>query len=498
MAKRFVSIWFRYLATDWFSLRQPQLRNVPFVISAPSHGRMIVTAANPLAEAQGVYRGMVLADARAIIPAVQVVDHKPGLTEKLLTRIAEWCIRFTPVAAVDLPGGIVLDATGCAHLWGGEAAYLADLVNRMKAKGYHVRAAIADTIGAAWAVARFGQQSNIIQKGETVEALLPLPPAALRIEPETVDRLHKLGLRQVKDFISMPRSALRRRFGQSIVQRLNQAAGLEDEIIEPVVPVIPYHERLPSLEPIVTAKGIEIALRQLLGSLCKRLQQEQKGVRSACFKGYRVDGKMEQVDIATSRASCNVNHLFKLFEIKLQTIEPALGIELFVLEAPRIEDHTAAQEKIWETTGGLEDVRLSELIDRLTGKIGCNSIHRFLPAEHYWPERSMKPAVSLQEKATTQWKTERPRPIQLLPAPEHIDVTAPVPDYPPMLFRYKGKIHKIKKSDGPERIEQEWWMQDGQHRDYYVVEDEHGCRYWLFRLGHYDEDYEWFIHGFFM
>jgi protein ImuB len=295
----------------------------------------------------------------------------------------------------------------------------------------------------------------------------------------------------------MPRSSLRRRFGSHILLRLNQALALEEEIVQPVQPIEPYHERLPCIEPIVTATGIEIALQRLLKTLCLRLQQEEKGLRAACFKSYRVDGKIEQVAIATIRPSSNVNHLSKLFEEKIQTIEPDLGIELFVLEAPKVEDHAASQEKLWESRGGLDDMRLSELIDRLTVKIGSNSIHRFVPDEHYWPERSIKPALSLQEKPTTEWKLDKPRPIQLLPEPEHINVTAPVPDYPPMNFRYKGKLHKIAKADGPERIEQEWWLQDGQHRDYYAVEDENGCRYWLFRLGHYDEEYKWFIHGFF-
>ena len=497
MCKRFVSIWFRYLTTDWFIIRQPHLRNTPFVLSAPSHGRMIVTAANALAESQGVYRGIVLADARAIIQGLHFINDRPGLVEKLLKRIAEWCIHFTPFAAIDLPDGIILDVTGCPHLWGGDEPYLNDIVKRLSRRGYHVHAGIADTIGAAWAVARFGKQFNIISTGQTIEALFPLPVAALRLEVDTIESLNKLGLLQIKRLISMPRSALRRRFGNHIVQRLNQAIGLEEEIIQPVQPIEPYHERLPCIEPIVTAIGIEIALQRLLDALCQRLQQDQKGLRTACFKGYRVDGKIEMVYIATNRPSCNVNHLYKLFEIKLQTIEPGLGIELFVLEAPKLDDHLAEQEKLWELKGGLDDIRLSELIDRLTGKFGSNSIHRFLPDEHYWPERSIKPASSLQEKATTEWRLNTPRPIQVLPKPEHIEVTAPVPDYPPMNFRYKGKLHKIIKADGPERIEQEWWLQEGQHRDYYAVEDEEGCRYWLFRSGHYDEDFEWFIHGFF-
>jgi protein ImuB len=116
------------------------------------------------------------------------------------------------------------------------------------------------------------------------------------------------------------------------------------------------------MEPIVTATGIEIALQQLLQTLCLRLQQEQKGLRSAIFKGFRVDGKIECVEIATSHPSHSVKHFFKLFGIKLSTIEPALGIELFVLEAPKVEDHLPQQEKMWDVSIGLEDVRLSELV----------------------------------------------------------------------------------------------------------------------------------------
>lgn len=497
MCRRFVSIWFRHLHTDWFTVRRPELATKAFVLTAPSHGRMMITAANTLAEAQGIFSGMVLADARAIVPALEAIDDKPGLAEKLLTRIAEWCIRFTPVAAVNLPDGIMLDATGCSHLWGGDEAYLKDIVQRLRNKGYDVKIAIADTVGAAWAVARFGRQNAIIDSSKQTEAILPLPPAALRLDAETIERLHKLGLRQVKDFMNMPRSALRRRFGTHILLRLHQALGVEEELIEPVKPPEPYHERLPCLEPIVNAGGIAIALQRLLETLCTRLKTEGKGLRTACLQCYRVDGEIKQVDIATNRPSSNSDHLFKLFDIKLSTIEPALGIELFVLEAPVVEDNIATQNKLWKATGGLDDVALAELLDRLAGKIGAGCITRFLPDEHYWPERSVKQATSLQEQKTSEWKLDRPRPIQLLARPERIDVTAPVPDYPPMNFRYKGKLHKIVRADGPERIEQEWWIADGQHRDYYVVEDEEGCRYWLFRFGHYHEEYTWFVHGFF-
>jgi len=204
------------------ALRKPTYKNVPFVITQPVHGRLVITASNVLAVRKGIYNGMTLADARAIVPSLQAVDHRPGLTEQLLQRIAEWCIRFTPIASVDLPSGIVLDATGCTHLWGDEALYLADIVKGLKARGYHVRVAMADTVGAAWAVARFAKLSGVVPVGKSMEAILPLPPAALRLESATVERLHKLGLRQAKQFVSMQRTALRRRFGDHIIQRINR------------------------------------------------------------------------------------------------------------------------------------------------------------------------------------------------------------------------------------------------------------------------------------
>lgn len=499
MHKRFVSIWFRHLKTDWCIRRRPSLKEVPFVLAAPDHGRLVITATSVPAERESVYTGMSVADARAVVSNIEVLDDQPGLSTKLLKGIAEWCIRFTPAVAIDEPDGLMLDVSGCTPLWGDEKKYLSDIYKRIRQFGYDITIAIADTIGAAWAHARFGNHSPVIEPCGQKLSLLDLPPAALRIEADITERLQKLGLHQINNFIHLPRPSLRRRFGQLLLQRIDQAMGHEEEWITPVQPIEPFQERLPCLEPIVTATGIEIALQRLLEMLCKRLQEEGKGLRIATFHGYRIDGKIETIAIGTNRPSANLTHLFKLFELKIDSIEPALGIELFTLVASKVEDIVITQEKLWENTGGLDDIAVSELLDRIEGKVGSNHIHRYIPAEHYWPERSFKQAASINEKISTPWKLDRPRPLQMLQHPQPIEVTAPIPDYPPMLFRYKGQLHKIIKADGPERIEPEWWLQDGQHRDYYIVEDEEGKRYWLFRSGHYDaaKTYQWFIHGFF-
>jgi protein ImuB len=498
MEKRYVCIWFPHLVTDVFSVRKPALKQIPFVVSAPAHGRMLVYASNALAEKNGVYAGMSLADARAFCPGLEKADHSLGIEEKLLRRIAEWCIRFTPAAAVDGIDGVVLDATGCTHLWGGDVSYVEDIVQRLHAKGFTARAAIADTRGAAWAAARFGS-NHIIGVGEEVNALMPLPPEALRIDAETAARLHKLGLKQIKDVLGIPRTALRRRFGNELVVRLQQAFGNAPESFEPVSAAAEFAERLPCMDAIMRIEGIEIALQRTMEALCVRVRNAGKGIRTVSFTCYKTDHTITQVSVSMNTPTTNVQHLLKLFALKLAQLAPEPGIELFVLEATKAEEHSAAQEAIWKQSSGFHNKIFTELIDKLTIQFGAGAVHRYVPSEHYWPERSYAKAKTLLEEITTTWDTNKRRPILLLPMPERIEVTAPVPDYPPMMFRYKNKLHKIIKADGPERIEQEWWLQTGQHRDYYIVEDDAGCRYWLFRSGHYDAQrtWSWWIHGVF-
>lgn len=494
---RYLSIWFRHLLTDGYALQQPGLNNIPFVMASPEHGRMVIQAVNAVAEADGIHAGMVVADARVIFPSLQVVDAKEGMEEELLNLLAEWCLRYTPDVAIDLPDGLVLNITGCPHLWGGERAYLKDLVLRLRGMGYDARAAIADTVGAAWAVARYGKITPLIENGGQKETLVTLPPAALRLEQVVTERLHKLGLYTIGSFIDMPRSTLRRRFGPEILTRIDQALGTVAERIQPIRPMPPYEERLPCLEPIRTARGIEIAISRLLEKLCLRLYREGKGLRTAILTCHRIDHERQQISISTGRPSRNTEHLFKLFELQIPTIKPALGIELFLLEAGITETLTATQETLWNATGS-DEKAVAELLDKIAGKVGADKVHRYMPSEHYWPERSYKEAVSLQDQPATAWRTDRLRPVCLLPRPEKIEVSVPLPDYPPLLFRYGGKPYRIVKADGPERIEQEWWLEEGLHRDYYAVEDEGGARYWLFRSGHFDHEQSgWYLHGFF-
>lgn len=497
MRRRYLSIWFPYFASDRMARLHPELKGKPFLLYAPERGRMVVKASGKTLSKEGISPGMVVADVRAILPSVEVFPDNPAAENKLLKDLAEYCFRYTPTVATDPPDGLILDISGCAHLWGGELPYLKTITTRFRNGGYDVRAAIADTIGAAWAVARYRSNHPIVESEAQTEALFPLPPAALRLDGATLQRMEKLGFREIGQLIRIPQSNLRRRFGDGLLTRLGQALGTEHETLQPVRTTPVYQERLPCLEPIRTAKGIEIALKHLLDALCEQLFREGKGMRTGTLKGYRIDGEIEQISIGTSRASRNAAHLFKLFELKIPEIEPALGIELFTLEATLVEEVSETQEALWNT-GGNNPKAVAELLDNIAGKVGMQAIHRYLPQDYYWPEHSVKEVGNLEEQPETEWQTDRPRPLHLLPRPEPVEVMVVLPDYPPLHFRYKGKIVRITKADGPERIEQEWWLQTGPPRDYYRVEDENGARYWLFRLGLYgNEKPRWFLHGFF-
>lgn len=498
--ERFAAIWFPHLLTDWLTLKNPQLKNLPLVITQSDHAKLKITNVNVIAKKHGIYSGMALADAKAIVPELQVVNEiVPGIREKLLKAIGLWCIRFTPMVSLDLLDGLVLNITGCAHLWGGEAVYLHVINQSFKQKGYEIKVAIADTLGAAWAIARFGKGITIVSAGDHASALSLLPPAALRLEPVILERLSKLGFEAISSFMYLPRSVLRRRFGGTLLSRLDQALGYEKEHRVYLIPLDAYQAHLPCLEPISTATAIKIALQKLLEMLCDRLSREGKGIRKAYFKCYRVDGKVVQIAIGTNRSSCRIPHLFKLFELQIPSLAPGLGIELFVLEASKVEEIAPHQDRLWMDDQLAEaDRGLIELLDRIAGKLGASTICRYLPQAHYWPELSIKVASSLADQPDISWRTDRPRPMQLLSRPQPIEVMVPVPDYPPLRFSYQNQVHTVKRADGPERIERAWWLESGEHRDYYRVEDENGCRYWIFRLGHYSVGKsQWFIHGFF-
>ncbi|MBW3616990.1 MAG: DNA polymerase Y family protein [Proteobacteria bacterium] len=473
-------------------------------------GARRLAAVNEAGEAAGLWRGKKLADSLALVPELRTADHEPEADASALLGLADGCVRFSPAVAPDGPDGLFLDVTGGAAPWGGEAAWLHDLLTRLSRAGAPARAAVADTAGAAWALARFGQADRIrIRPGAQADALRPLPVAALRLPPAAQAGLPRLGLTTVGQVSTLPRAQLAKRFGASTLLRLDQALGTADEALPFRRPPTPWFERLAFFDPLSAPEDLRRAVGDLLHALCERLAAEGQGARRFETVFHRADGCSFPVRIGTGLPARDPDRLLKLFAPKLEFVDPGFGIDAVTLTADRLEPLGERQTRLDQETD-VQDA-LAALVDQLGARLGESRVWRAAPQESHVPERAVTrrpasaPLSGFGLPSGPGWDPERPRPMRLLPRPEPVEAMAAVPDNPPLVFTWRGRRRRVRRAEGPERIAEEWWLDAAavpavnRVRDYYAVEDGEGERFWLFRDGLYraGETPRWFLHGLF-
>jgi protein ImuB len=467
----------------------------------------VIGAADAAAQALGLRRGLPLAQAQAMRPGLTVIDADPAGDAADLRDLAGWCQRYAPLTAADPPDGIRIDSTGADHLQGGEAAMLADLLDRLARSGFAGRAAVADTPGAAWALARHGlvQQGNrpliVVPPGGAVAALAPLPIAALRLPAETVAALDRLGFSRIEQLATAPRGPLVRRFGEGLVRQLDFARGTAFEPLEPVPPRTLIRQRLSFVEPLLTAEAFATVIERLSRAVCAAMARRGEGARRLDLVCERVDGTMQLVAIGTARPVRDPVHLARLLAERIETIDPGLGVEAMTLWVPLAEAAPAGQGDVLAREGAAD---LGPLIDRLVARFGAAQVYRAAPIESDVPERSVARVAGLAPAVGRSWPAALPRPLRLLTPPQPVQAMALLPDQPPVAFTWRRKRHRVRRADGPERIFGEWWRRDGEMRavrDYWAVEDEGGDRFWLYRSGDGVEpetgNLAWFVHGIF-
>ena len=455
--------------------------------------------------AEGLEPGMRLADARALLPGLVTRPADPEADRRALGQLALWCIRFTPWSATDGDSGILLDITGCAHLHGGEEATVDGIASRFAAFGIEARLGLADTPGAAWALARFGDgESRIAAPGGARAVLAPLPVEGLRITPGTSAALRRLGLATIGALAAVPRAALSRRFtsaeiGESALLRLDQAFGDRDEPISPLTPPPAFLQVLKFSEPLLEPGGLEMAADKLAGGLADRLKAAGRGARALSLWFFRVDGTTARCDIATSQAACDGGHFLRLFAERLGAVDPGFGVEAAALHATWVEPLENRQPDLLERSRAGGDLGL--LVDRLATRLGADAVFRLEPVDSHIPERAQRAAAPVSPPSRRDGPPVlAPRPFRLLAPPEEVRAGAETPDGPPLFFTWRRTYHRIARAAGPERISPEWWAGDGGDiRDYYRVEDVEGRRYWIYRAGLYGSDGNrpprWFLHG---
>jgi protein ImuB len=517
-AQRILALAFPHLSTDriarkrwglsWRSIRRPEAQ--PLVCSGRLNNAMRLTALDEAAEAIGLRKNQGVAEARAICPKLDVVEEDPAADRRLLDGIADWCDRYTPLVALDGRDGLFLDITGCAHLFGGEKALLQDILSRLFQMGIDARGAISSAPGLSWAISRFGS-GGVIADEEMEHVLSPLPVAALRLEEETVAALQKLGLKQIGDLIHAPRAPLTRRFGAHLLLRLDQALGRDEEPVSPRRPVASLSAERRLTDPIQAEEDILHLTGQIAISLKTSLEERGAGGRAFELVLFRVDGRVFHIAAGASQPLRDPKRIAALFCERLQAVHDDLdagyGFEILRLNVLRHEAFDAAQEDF--DGARQKDISLASFVDRVSARLGGDCLQSFQLHESHVPERAVTAAAAIRtlspgkrsQASGFSWSRSE-RPLRLFLRPESVEVSlAEIPEGPPESFRWRRMLHRVSRSEGPERLAMEWWIDgaDARARDYFRIEDDTGHRFWLYREGRYGQlpPPRWFMHGVF-
>ncbi len=498
----------------------------PFALTERAAKGLRLAAVNAPAAAAGLAPGMTLSDARARLPGLLAEEIDRAADARALEALARWATRWSPTVAVDGRDGLTIDVTGAAHLFGGEAALMADLSARLDRAGIAHRLGLAPAPGAAWALAHAapGRLTRIEGGAEALPAgLADLPVAGLRLGAEARTLLRRFGLVRIGQLEGLDRSALARRFrdaggsareaeglAERVLIRLDQAMGRLAEPLRPLAPPPEHAARLPCPEPLRDRSGVEAGLARLLARLSDDLEAAGQGARRFRLRAYRADGTEAAVEARAARPSRAAEHVARLFRDRLEDLDPGYGIDLLTLEAAGLAPLDPAPRGLGPALGAAETdaAALAALADRLAARLGPEAVTVRTPVESHLPERAER--ASPFDGALPDWDAARPgpwgaRPLRLLDRPEPVEAIAEVPDGPPLRFVWRRVARRAVRAEGPERLGPEWWRAEpgapARARDCYRVEDTEGRRYWLCRTGLYGDGRgdrpRWHLHGLF-
>jgi protein ImuB len=485
----------------------------PAVVVGKLHNALQITALNDAAAQFGLEPGLPLANARAICPEVRVFDADAAADAALLDAVADWCDRFTPLVALDPPHGLLLDISGCAHLFGGEAAMLRTVCAALARQGFVVNAAIAGTAVCARTLTR-AARGRIVPAGLEARAVGPLPVFALGADDAVTRGLRRAGLKTIADVAARPPHEITARFGAAFMHLLRQALGQADAPISPRRPLPDFMVEQRFAEPVATEAVIARALSALARMLVAAMERQGKGARCLQASFFRSDGAVRHIAVETGRPVTRADVVERLFRERLDALadplDPGFGFDLIRLSAAHVEIVVQEQRGLDAARRDNDDV--AALIDRLAARLGGDRVVVHLPRDTHLPERAVMAVPAQQAFAAASvaaWPVraagEPPlRPLRLFARPEAIDVPlATVPDGPPRHFIWRRATHVVARAEGPERIAMEWWRQgtDAPTRDYFRVEDDEGLRFWIYRDGLYGGERaappRWFVHGVF-
>ena len=532
--RRFLSLWFPRLGAERCLRLENDLADLPFAILQESGQAQRLSSLSHSASLAGLYPGQSLRDAQAICPKLITRMRNIPAEHQFLLALCRWGGKFSPWITTVADDGLCMDITGCAHLFGGEDGFVKQIASECEDFQLSTRLGLADTIGAAWALAhyhpshdqsdrnvdaltqearatrvklpkqRFSQprrqaqarastgnphpKAQIAPLGGSHSALAALPVAALRLESSTIHNLHRVGLRQIGDLSGQPRAALARRFGKELMLRLDQALGRVPEPLSAQRTPPHFGVRMSLPDPIGLADDLRAALDRLLPRLCDKLRAAGQGARQIDLQVFQTDQTLSYIRIQLAQAGHTIERIRPLLLLKLETIDMGFGIDMLRLEASQTEPITLRttpaplQQTHHNTTPTGADTDLNDLIGRLGTRIGLDHVTRLHPAESHIAEKTAVVFAAAWSKPAPDWpRPDRPRPKLLWP-PEPISAKQ-IPDVPPR-FRWRNRVLTTAMQQGPERIAPEWWLDDPNWRsgvrDYWRINCAEGDQLWVF------------------
>jgi protein ImuB len=547
MHRRILSLWFPRMGAERLLRHARMTEDLPFAVVRDTGQIKLISSLSVTAESQGLSCGQSLRDAMAICPSLITKSQNPQLEAQFLTNLCRWANKFSPWVAEEVSNALVIDLTGCAHLFGGEEGVVQQVELDCIDLGLSVHIGIADTKGAAWALARYaGQPLSLSRTGDAIDqeahatrsraakrrnwerggqaprlkssksisqriaapgftrqALSSLPVAALRLEDHVIISLNRLGLCRVEDLLNQPRAAIARRFGKGIIYRMDQALGVAPEPVNPSKQALHFACRLTFPEPIGLMDDMLAALNKLLPRLANSLESKGRGARRLRLEVYRTDQTMQWVDVGLTYPSSDCARMQLLLKMKLAEIEVKFGIDVLRIVATQTELMYAQHYKSHidvgpeVSVGQLTNTDLGDLIGKLGARIGLEKITRLHPGNSHIPEKAAQTIAAAWSSPEMNWlDLERPRPLIYF-QPERVIALA-VPKVP-LQFKWRGQVHEFDSAYGPERIAPEWWLAEQAWRtgtrDYWKVVTKTGDRLWLYFAHGGLVSGGWFCHG---
>jgi len=449
---------------------------------------------------------MTLADARARVPEVRAEPYEPDADTALMGRLLDDFGRFTPMAALDGPHGLILDVTGCGHLFGGELELGRTVRARTTRLGLTARLALAGTPQSARALCRFGP-GGMFETDSARRAIRALPVAALEIPDRDTQALRRAGLKTIGDVDDRPRASLAARFGAVLPTRLDRLLELEDARITPHRPAASITADRVLLEPITEDAHVETVLGDLLADVCGLLERSGLGARGLRLRLFRVDDGVRWLEARSARPTRDPMMIARLFKERMaaegEALDPGFGFDHLRLEVD-LSEALSAEQTAFDQRPSRSKV-LGDLTDRLAARLGQDAVVRIEAVDSHLPERATRwrptsqAVVGKSDKTSGTSNSTPVRPLRIFDPPQPIEAIALAPDSPPARFRWRRVDHRVVSSEGPERIEGEWWRRRERVRDYYRVEDAEGRRFWVFRAGRFGEEPppRWYLHGLF-